>query len=327
MIKAGANERKMFKMSNDFNQNGIIRIFPKRLQVFYLLARFDRPAGWQLLYLPCCFGLLLAQAENITKNQIIDWKKFIIWLGLFAIGAITMRAAGCVWNDIVDRKLDRLVERTKMRPLAANLLPVSQALIFCSVLLVCSFGVFGLLPIPAKIMAIAILPLVMLYPLMKRVTSIPQLMLGIVFNWGVFVGYSTFSGAYPGFDVILLWGGGIFWTLGYDTIYACQDRDYDRQAGIKSLALLLGKDIKIWVAVFYIGFAGLYLMAFTLALGLGSFWDFGKIALWVSLLNVLWLIKIQKIDLTNVQVCLKFFQQNCFFGFLYFAGSVCSLIV
>ncbi len=237
----------------------MLRLTPDFALPFIQLARLDRPAGWQLLLAPCweataLAGLALHRGPNL-------WHLF-----LFLIGAITMRGAGCTYNDILDRKLDAGVERTRNRPLpsgrvtigAAVAFLIAQALIGLAVLL--CFNRFSIL------LAIASLGIVAVYPLMKRVTSWPQAGLGLAFSWGALMGWSaTFAslGAAP----ILLYASAFAWTIGYDTIYALQDARDDAIVGVRSTARLFGARVKLGVGLFYGACAALALAAIEAAGG------------------------------------------------------------
>ncbi len=237
-----------------------------RLDPYLRLMRADKPTGTWLLLLPCWWGVALA--ADYFPNL---WLMF-----LFALGAILMRGAGCVINDIYDRDLDRAVTRTRTRPLASGEIELWQALAFLVVLLVLSFGVLNLFNRATVFLGLASLGLVVIYPLMKRVTWWPQLFLGLAFNWGVLMGGSAVTERID-FPHILAYIAGIFWTLGYDTIYAHQDKQDDEKAGIKSTARLFGDKSTAWVALFYaltlifLGLAGLVegeKLSFTYAWGL-----------------------------------------------------------
>jgi 4-hydroxybenzoate polyprenyltransferase len=221
-------------------QRGWIDALPPGLQPYARLARMDRPAGSWLLFWPCAGGVALA------GGLVADWG-LIVW---FAIGSLAMRAAGCVWNDIIDRKLDAKVERTRARPLANGTISVRKALGFATALsLVGLVIVLQLRPL-AQMVAVASLGLVAVYPFMKRITWWPQAWLGLTFNWGALVGFVAVAD--PSWAMALLYAGGIAWTLGYDTIYALQDIEDDAMAGIKSSARRLGDRARSGVALFYL---------------------------------------------------------------------------
>jgi 4-hydroxybenzoate polyprenyltransferase len=221
---------------------------PARAAAYARLARFDRPVGIWLLFWPCLVGAFLASPEG--------W-----WRGwpLFLIGAAAMRAAGCVYNDIVDRDLDARVARTAARPVASGAIPVRSAILFLVGLALVGFGVLLALPGQARLVALASLLLVAAYPFMKRITWWPQAWLGLTFNWGVPVGWAAADPALRA-DMgvmLLVYAGLVAWTLGYDSIYALQDREDDALAGIRSSARRLGARVRAGVAAFYAAAIGL----------------------------------------------------------------------
>ena len=215
-------------------------MLPPALRAFALLARFDRPIGWWLLFWPCVYGLALA------GGAVTHWH-LVLWM---LLGAIAMRGAGCVYNDIVDRDLDGRVARTALRPLASGAVGLKAA--WGWLIALCLVGLIVLLQLrwQAQLAALGSLLLVAAYPFMKRITWWPQAWLGLVFGWGVPVGWIAITGAV---DAAMLWlyVGTIFWVMGYDTIYAMQDREDDALVGIRSSALRLGGNIRSGVAVFY----------------------------------------------------------------------------
>lgn len=223
---------------------GWVERCPGRTRPFLRLARYDRPAGFWLLGLPAPIGLTFA-GLNIGFG-IMD----IMWTLLFAIGAIAMRGAGCTYNDIVDRDLDVQVERTALRPLASGSVSLKQAWIW--LLAQCGVGLLVLLCLPrlAQIIALCSLILVAIYPFMKRITFWPQSWLGLTFNWAVLVAYATKTGELT-LPIIALYVGLVFWTIGYDTIYACQDVEDDAMIGVKSTARLFGDQVPLAVGILY----------------------------------------------------------------------------
>jgi 4-hydroxybenzoate polyprenyltransferase len=226
----------------------IERYLPARVRPYALLMRLDRPIGTWLLLLPCWWGVALA-SEKLPNV----WYMF-----LFALGAVVMRGAGCVINDIYDRNLDRQVERTQSRPLASGEIALWQAIVFLVVLLLIGLGILSLFNTFTMGLGVAILPLVFLYPLAKRVTWWPQLVLGLAFNWGALMGWSAVRGSI-GVTAVLAYAAGVMWTLAYDTIYAHQDKEDDARIGVKSLALKFNDRPRKWVAIFYM--ATLFLLA------------------------------------------------------------------
>ena len=223
----------------DSQHHGLIAAFPARLRGYALLARFDRPIGWWLLFWPCAWGLLLA--GGAPQWRLLAW---------FLVGAIAMRGAGCVYNDIVDADLDRQVARTAARPVASGAIIPRAAWLWLGVLCLVGLAVLLRLPRPAQIAALlSILP-VAAYPFMKRITWWPQAWLGIVFSWGALVGWLAIRP--DRLEVLaLLYAGSIAWVIGYDTIYALQDREDDALVGIRSSALRLGRHVRGGVAAFY----------------------------------------------------------------------------
>lgn len=230
-------------------QRGWIDALPAGVQPYARLARLDRPAGSWLLFWPCAWGVALAD------GLVADWA-LILWFGL---GSVAMRAAGCVWNDIIDRDLDAQVERTRARPVASGAISVKKALALAIGLSLIGLVVVLQLRPLAQLVAVASLGLVAAYPFMKRITWWPQAWLGLTFNWGALVGFVAVADPTPA--MALLYAGGVAWTLGYDTIYALQDIEDDAMAGIKSSARALGSRARAGVAGFYVAAAALWAVA------------------------------------------------------------------
>ncbi len=224
----------------DSERSGLIGALPAPLRPYASLIRLDRPIGAWLLFWPCAWSVALA---GLGPNGAF----LILWL---ALGAWAMRSAGCVWNDIVDRNLDSKVERTRLRPLASGRARLGGA--WALLALLCLIGLTVLLQLgrTAQIVALASLAPVAAYPFMKRITWWPQAWLGLVFSWGALVGWPAVRGELD-LTAFLLWAGSIFWVIGYDTIYALQDREDDALVGVKSSALALGRHVRTGVAVCY----------------------------------------------------------------------------
>jgi 4-hydroxybenzoate polyprenyltransferase len=224
----------------DSERRGLIGALPPRLRPFASLMRLDRPIGTWLLYWPCAWAVALAGVRG-------RWELFL-WL---VLGAFAMRSAGCVYNDIVDRDLDRSVERTRLRPLASGRVSVPSA--WALAIGLCLVGLVVLLQLDrtAQLVALASLALVALYPFMKRITWWPQAWLGLVFSWGALVGWPAVTGSL-GMPAILLWLGSVAWVVGYDTLYAIQDVEDDALVGVKSSARRLGHKAPLGVAAFYL---------------------------------------------------------------------------
>ncbi len=223
----------------------LIEKLPQSLRPYALLMRLDRPVGWWLLLLPAWWAMSLA-VGGIAGLSGWDWYLVV----LFFFGAIIMRGAGCVINDLWDRDLDAMVERTKARPLASGAVKTWQAAALLFILLFLGLLILVQTSAMAFWLGMAAMILVVAYPYMKRITWWPQAFLGITFNFGVLIGWAALTNEMS-FAAILLYAGAFFWTLGYDTIYAHQDRDDDQMAGIKSTALLFGERSKKWVGGFY----------------------------------------------------------------------------
>ena len=236
----------------DSQHRGLVAALPQPLRDYAQLARFDRPIGWWLLYWPCAWGLLLAGGQA-------RWD-LLLWL---LLGAIAMRGAGCVYNDVVDADIDARVARTALRPVASGRVSKRAAWIWLVALCLVGLLVLLQLRLQAQLVALGSLALVAVYPFMKRFTPFPQAWLGLVFTWGVPVGWVALRE--DGLNVMLaLYAGAWAWCVGYDTIYACQDREDDAAIGIGSSALTLGRYVRSGVVLFYLLAALLWALAFWL---------------------------------------------------------------
>lgn len=227
-------------LTPDSEHRGMVRWLPTWAVPFALLARFDRPIGWWLLFWPCAWGVALA------GGAVSHWRVILAML----IGAIAMRGAGCVYNDIVDRDLDRQVARTRARPLASGAVSLKAAWIWLGLLCLVGLGVLLMLTPFAALVAVASVAPVAAYPFMKRITWWPQLWLGLVFSWGALVGGAVVEGALTP-SILLLYAGSIAWVVGYDTIYALQDVEDDALVGVRSTARRMGRHVRGGVALFY----------------------------------------------------------------------------
>jgi 4-hydroxybenzoate polyprenyltransferase len=223
----------------DSERRGFIGALPPRLRPYASLMRFDRPIGSWLLYWPCAWSVALAGVGG-------RWDLF----GWLALGAFAMRSAGCVYNDIVDRDLDRKVERTRLRPLASGRVSLRSAWLLIALLGLVGLGVLLQLNRTAQLIALASIVPVALYPFMKRVTWWPQAWLGLVFSWGALVGWPAATGSLDR-PAWLLWFGSIAWVVGYDTLYAIQDVEDDALVGVKSSARRLGDRAPLGIAICY----------------------------------------------------------------------------
>ncbi len=218
---------------------------PLAIRPYLQLSRLDRPVGYWLLALPGWIGLAFATLSHGFASTDLKWAALIL------IGAIAMRGAGCTYNDIVDQDLDAQVERTALRPLPAGTVTTRQAWLW--LLAQCFIGLIVLLCLPrlAQMIALGSIPLVAAYPFMKRITWWPQIWLGLTFNWAVLVAYAAKTETIS-LPVLILYAGLIFWTVGYDTIYACQDIEDDMKIGVKSTARRFGKRVKLGVGICYL---------------------------------------------------------------------------
>lgn len=222
-------------------QHWSLRHLPAWARPYGRLARWDRPIGIWLLMFPCWWSAALAAAP--------DWLRLIGWMVLFAIGALAMRGAGCTWNDIVDRKIDAQVERTRLRPLPAGEVKLKNALIWMAIQLGIGALILFKLNKFAGGVALASMILVAIYPAMKRFTFWPQFVLGLAFNWGALVGYAGVTGTLS-LATFALYLGGVAWTLVYDTIYAMQDERDDAVIGVGSTARRFNAAPRRWLALF-----------------------------------------------------------------------------
>ncbi len=269
------------------------RFLPRPLRPYARLARLDRPIGTWLLLLPCWWGTALA------AGGVVRWDLLV----LFGIGALVMRGAGCVINDLWDRDIDAKVARTATRPLASGAIGLPGAFVFLALLMLIGQAVLIQLDRAAIVTGFAVMGVVVLYPLAKRVTFWPQLVLGVAFNWGALVGWAAVRGTIET-PAILLYAAGILWTLGYDTIYAHQDKADDARIGVKSTALLLGTQTRPWLAVFYTGTTALLIAAGVVS---GAAWSFYA-ALAAAALHFVWQVK--TLDLDDPKDCHAKFKSN-----------------
>ena len=301
--KAGLPDRH----HTDIDLSGLLRHLPGFCHPYILVARLDRPIGWWLLLLPGWWVIPVA-APDIG----VTW----YLMALFLVGAISMRAAGCVVNDMWDRRLDRQVERTAGRPLAAGTISMFKALLFLTGLCLIGLAVLVQLPLLAILTGIAALPLIVLYPLAKRITWWPQAVLGLTFSWGIPLGWTAASGSAPPAALAFIYAGSVAWVFGYDTIYAVQDMADDRKVGVRSSALGLGRHLRAGVA-----------SAYALAIaGIGC-------GLWLLLGNGIWLAALAamaihlawqagKLDAGDPAMALRLFKSNRDAGLILTAGLV-----
>ena len=285
----------------------LMRALPPAWRPYAALARLDRPIGTWLLLFPCWWAVALSGLPTVDP-----WQSLRLAL-LFALGAIIMRGAGCTFNDIADRDFDAQVARTRARPIPSGAVSLRAAWLFLAVELLFGFAILMLLDRYAVLLGVASLVLVFTYPFMKRITFWPQAFLGLAFNWGALLGSAAASGTL-GPAALALYAGGICWTLGYDTIYAHQDKEDDALIGVKSLALRLGSRTRPWLFVFY----GAAVMFFALA-GLvnGLSWPFYALLV-VAAAQLMW--QAATINTEDAADCLAKFRANRWFAWLLLAA-------
>jgi 4-hydroxybenzoate polyprenyltransferase len=285
------------------------RLLPRWAEPYARLARLDRPIGTWLLLFPGWWGIALAGPR---------WPDPLL-LALFALGAIVMRGAGCTLNDIADRDYDGQVARTRLRPIPSGRVSVLQAAIFMAAQSAIGAAILLDLNRASLLLGLAVLGLIGTYPYMKRITYWPQLFLGLNFNWGALIGWTAVTGtlAWP---PILLYLGGICWTLGYDTIYAHQDKEDDARIGVKSSALALGERTRAFLFVFYGAAIALWAAA-GIADGLG--WVF-FLGLAFAALPLAW--QAARVDINDPIDCLRKFRSNRIVGWLALAGIIAGHI-
>ena len=270
------------------------------------LIRADAPIGYWLLLWPCWLGVAISDTSIGSVPPL---------LFLFLLGTLSMRSAGCIFNDIIDRDFDRHVTRTQNRPLASGEVPITNAILLMSVLSLVGLAVLTQFNDTAILVGLGALPLILAYPFMKRITWWPQLWLGLTFNWGALVSSAAVGGQiYPW--AIALYISGIFWTLGYDTIYAHQDKASDALIGVKSSALRLGSTSKPAIAIFYaLSLLGLHTSAVLANLAWPAF-----LGLAIGALHFIW--QIRSVNLDDPKSCLKIFQSNHNFAAIIFVGFI-----
>jgi len=291
----------------DATGNWVDTVAPRWLRPYLRLARLDRPIGAWLLLLPCWWSSALAAIAAHARAPSV-WH-----IVLFFVGAFAMRGAGCTWNDIVDRDLDGAVERTWSRPIPSGQVSIAQAALFLVLQALVGFAVLLSFNGFTVALGVASLAIVAVYPFMKRITYWPQIVLGLAFSWGALMGW---AGAFGRLDAaaLLLYAGSISWVIGYDTIYAHQDRDDDALIGIKSTALLFGARTKPMLALFY-GAAVLLVGAAGYAAGAGVVFALGLL---VFAAHLGW--QIVRLDIADPDNCLAVFKSDRDAGLILFAA-------
>ena len=283
-----------------------------QIKLFIELIRLKKPIGYMLLFWPCAWGLTLAYDFSNKLND------YFFYLTLFFLGAVLMRSAGCIVNDILDRKFDKKVLRTKNRPIASNKISIKLGIIYALVL--CFLALLVLLNFNTYtiILALGSMPLAFTYPLMKRFTYWPQLFLGITFNYGLILGWTSVTGEIS-IIPILFYFGAIFWTLGYDTIYGYQDINDDEIIGLKSTSIKFkGKEKKFLLSCYSI-----LIIFFIIG---GNFMKLNNLYYFLVLIPFahLFFYQIKNFQSKNPQNCLKIFKSNNFLGLIIFLNLLIS---
>ena len=274
------------------------------LKIFIELTRLNKPIGFMLLFWPCSWGLSFALQYNQNVN-------FFYFLTLFFLGSVLMRSAGCIVNDVVDKDYDKLVERTKQRPITSGRISVKASIVYSLILCLIAFFILVQFNFLTITLGLCSMLLAFSYPFMKRYTYWPQLFLGLTYNWGIIMAWTSVNGNIS-FEIIILYMSAIFWTLGYDTIYGAQDMVDDEIIGLRSTSIKFKKNIKLFVAVSYL---------ITCTLAISVFYKYFGINL-SSLLFIIFILslvyQIFKFDSNNANSCLHCFKFNNISGFFLF---------
>ena len=286
-----------------------------QLNLFIELTRLTRPIGYMLLFWPCAWGLTLVY--NFSEN----FEKYIFYLTLFFLGSVLMRSAGCIVNDILDRKFDKKVLRTKNRPIASGKISISTALLYSAILCFLAFIVLINFNYFTILIALASMPLAFTYPLMKRYTYWPQLFLGVTFNYGLILGWTSITGELNVIPIIF-YIGAIFWTLGYDTIYGYQDIKDDEIIGLKSTSIKFKGTAKLFLIICYL------ILIFSLLVG-GYLMDFSLFYFIFLTIPIgqLFLYQIKTFNSKDPNVCFRIFKSNNYFGFIIFINIIIGKIL
>jgi len=282
-----------------------------QLNLFIELTRVKKPIGYMLLFWPCAWGLTLVYDFSNNINL------YFFYILLFFLGSVFMRSAGCIVNDILDRKFDKQVSRTKNRPIASGKISVMIGLFYAACLCTLAFLVLINFNYFTILIALASMPLAFTYPLMKRYTYWPQLFLGITFNYGLILGWTSISGNIDIIPIVFYFGA-IFWTLGYDTIYGYQDIKDDEIIGLKSTSIKFKGTAKLFLTTCYI------ILILSLIIG-GYLMEFNLIYFLFLIIPTvqLFLYQIKTFDLNDSNLCLKVFKSNNYFGLIIF----CNLLI
>ncbi|AHF82698.1 4-hydroxybenzoate polyprenyltransferase [Rhizobium leguminosarum bv. trifolii WSM1689] len=306
------------RVSDAPSDNWVYRILPQWLWPYAQLARWDRPIGWQLLMWPCFWSATLASNAAIGEG-LYSGSLLVSHLFLYFIGAVAMRGAGCTYNDLVDHEIDMEVARTRSRPLPSGRVTRAHAKIFIGLQALVGLIVllqFNWLNVFLGVLSLAI---VAFYPFAKRFTDWPQFYLGLAFSWGALMGWAGISGGLS-FAAILLYAASVAWTIGYDTIYAHQDKEDDELIGVRSTARLFGDRTRLWL----IGLYGLTLLLMFIAFALAG----ANLIAFLALLGAAGMFawQIVRLDINDADQCLALFKSNNRVGLIIFFGLFVSLL-
>jgi 4-hydroxybenzoate polyprenyltransferase len=299
------------------SDNWVHRVLPRWLWPYAQLARWDRPIGWQLLMWPCFWSSALA-ANVLAAEGRLSLALFAVHLVLFFVGSVAMRGAGCTYNDLVDHEIDDKVARTRSRPLPSGRVSRRNAKIFMGLQALVGLAVLLCFNMLSIVLGMASLVIVAIYPFAKRFTDWPQFFLGLAFSWGGLMGWAGLHGNLS-LAAVLLYVGAVAWTIGYDTIYAHQDKEDDALVGVRSTARLFGDDTKLWLAGLY----GLTLILLVIAFVTAGAGFPAILGLVVAGGLFAWQIKV--LDINDGAQCLALFKSNNRVGLIIFAGLVLAL--
>ena len=277
----------------------------EKIQIFIQLTRLNKPIGFLLLFWPCLWGLSLGYYFN---SETALYFQYIL---LFFLGSVLMRSAGCIVNDIVDKNIDKKVERTKNRPIASGKISVLESFIYVGALCLLALTVLLQFNKLTIILGMGSMLLAFSYPFMKRITYWPQLFLGLTFNWGIIMAWTSITGSLS-FEPFVLYLAAIFWTLGYDTIYGLQDIADDQIIGIKSTSIKFKKNVKLFVGICY-GICVLLIFLLTIMLDVNKYFFIFLIIFTISLIY-----QMKIFDIRHPKSCLRAFRANNLSGFLMF---------
>jgi len=280
-----------------------------QLKIFIELSRLNKPIGFMLLFWPCSWGLAYAYYFNQNLNL------FVYYLILFFLGSLLMRSAGCIFNDIVDKDFDNKVQRTKKRPIASGKITVKQSLFYVFILCFLAFLILIQFNNLTIMLGMGSMILAFAYPFMKRITYWPQLFLGLTFNWGLIMAWTSITNELN-VEIVILYISAIFWTLGYDTIYGVQDMSDDEIIGLKSTSIKFKKNIKTFVTTSYL------ITLFTLIFVFKDFLAVNIFSFLILMFFLSLLFQIMKFKKSNSKSCLEAFKFNNVSGFILFLAIV-----